>query len=366
MRKKRIIFLMDCFNMGGTEIVLKNLLDQLKLHNDLEISVCGRLRERYFTDWLHANRNTIRHYNCKLRMPSLRKNIVLRLFGLAWRAIAKVRIRQILSNQDVIVDFKGGMFHKVLRKSRGRKIGWIHGGIGNYTNHFNPAIAEYDKMICLTKSFKDDFDVMFPKYSDKMFHIYNAVQHKDIMARALSQKIPDGKYFVYAGRIDIDKDIATLIIAFDKFWRGAGRPDVLLYIIGSGPRKQVIQELSAVLESDGNIIFTGIIPEPFGYMRGALANILSSHQEGLPTVLIEAAACETLNISSDCKSGPKEILLNGSAGLLFPAGDSDALAHIMSDVYNEKVDREKMIAAGTLGLSRFDADYIARKVLEIL
>ena len=77
---------------------------------------------------------------------------------------------------------------------------------------------------------------------------------------------------------------------------------------------------------------------PFVYMKNALVNVLSSYGEGLPTVLIESAAVDTLNIASDCKYGPREILLNGDGGLLFEPGNVEQLAKCFDDVYNKKID----------------------------
>lgn len=97
-------------------------------------------------------------------------------------------------------------------------------------------------------------------------------------------------------------------------------------------------------------------------MRGAMAHILSSYSEGLPTVLLEAMAVGTINISSDCKNGPREILLDGDAGLLFAPGNVDDLASHMDRVYNKKVEIEKMKNAATKSLTRFNAAQIADDV----
>lgn len=74
------------------------------------------------------------------------------------------------------------------------------------------------------------------------------------------------------------------------------------------------------------IVFTGALNNPYGIMRGAIANILSSESEGLPTLLLESVALGVPCISSKCKNGPREILLNGRGGLLFETGDANALA----------------------------------------
>ena len=101
-------------------------------------------------------------------------------------------------------------------------------------------------------------------------------------------------------------------------------------------------------------------------MKNAVANVLSSRGEGLPTVLIESAAVGTLNISSNCKCGPREILLAGRAGLLFEPGNAAQLAKCMCDVYNKKVNVKSMIKKSTDALNRFDAETIVGQIISLI
>lgn len=82
--------------------------------------------------------------------------------------------------------------------------------------------------------------------------------------------------------------------------------------------------------------------------------------------MIEAAALHTLNIASDCPSGPAEILLNGKAGLLFPIGDNEKLSQLMNAIWENKIDTQSLIKAGYDNLHRFCSDTIIQQVDSLL
>ncbi|MDR3208744.1 MAG: glycosyltransferase [Rickettsiales bacterium] len=365
--KKKLVFFADIMIMGGAEMVLKNLLDVLKIREDLEIVVVGKVRHSYFRNWFRDNRERIKLID-NTACPRRKKRWFLReIFFLLRLHAARGKARRALKGAFAAIDFKNGYSQEIIYGFRGRKIMWFHGGTNSFFNdraHDVSEILKYDKIVLLTESMKNDFATVFPQHARKAAQIYNIIPIADIVKKV--DVGMGGKYFVSVSRLNNDKDPATIILGFDKFWRDGGKPDVKLYIIGDGPMRKIMQNLANELESKKQIIFTGTIPEPYGYMKGAMAHILSSPQEGLPTAIIEAAACGTLNISSDCKSGPREILMDGKAGLLFPVGEYAKLAQIMSDVYHGKVDCAKMIANANAGLARFSSDSIVPKVMETI
>ena len=80
----------------------------------------------------------------------------------------------------------------------------------------------------------------------------------------------------------------------------------------------------------------GFVMNPYAYMSRASLFVLSSRWEGLPTVLIEALCCGTPVVSTDCPSGPREILKDGKYGLLTPVGDINALARAIDETLAER------------------------------
>lgn len=125
------------------------------------------------------------------------------------------------------------------------------------------------------------------------------------------------------GRLKRQKDFATLIRAFARVRQE--RP-ARLVILGEGPKRQQLEELAASLGVATDVSLPGYESNPFAWMKRASVFVLSSAWEGLPGVLIEAMACGCPVVSTDCPSGPAEILDGGRYGPLVPVGDDAALA----------------------------------------
>ncbi len=113
-------------------------------------------------------------------------------------------------------------------------------------------------------------------------------------------------------------------------------------------------------------MFVGGLDNPYPFMVGAIANILSSEYEGLPTVVLESVALGVPCISSNCKNGPREILLDGRAGLLFDIGNVNQLYQCMCDVYTDKIDKKSMIENMQKSIARFEPSVIAQQIHDVI
>ncbi len=125
-----------------------------------------------------------------------------------------------------------------------------------------------------------------------------------------------------AGRLDPQKDYPLLISAFARVRQFI--PSRLL-ILGEGSEQVALMSLARQLGIEGEVGFPGFVSNPYPYMARASVFVLSSKWEGLPTVLAEALFCGVPIISTDCPSGPREILREGLYGRLVPVGDVDCL-----------------------------------------
>lgn len=146
----------------------------------------------------------------------------------------------------------------------------------------------------------------------------------------LSREVP---VVLTAGRLIAQKDFLTLIEAFAKVRRE--RPARLL-ILGEGELRGVLADRAAQLGLSADIALPGFDDNPFAAMRAAQVFVVSSRFEGLSCVLIEAMACGTRVVSTDCPSGPSEILQDGKWGSLVPVGDVEALAAAISAALDDQ------------------------------
>lgn len=132
--------------------------------------------------------------------------------------------------------------------------------------------------------------------------------------------------FLAVGRLHAAKDYPTLLRAFEQFLRK--RPARLL-IFGEGSERAGLELLAENLCISDRVSMPGFTDNPYNALRHATALILSSRYEGFGNVLVEAMACGCPVVSTDCPSGPREILEGGRHGLLVAPGDPIALAAAM-------------------------------------
>ncbi len=171
---------------------------------------------------------------------------------------------------------------------------------------------------------------------EKITTIYNPFDLTAI-GEAISQEIEHSWFSMDAppvilavGRLTEQKGFSELISAFAKLRRSRR---IRLLILGEGSLREAL--ISLAMESGltvDDFQMPGFVGNPFAYMARCSLFVLSSRWEGLPGVLIQALACGAPVISTDCPSGPSEILEEGRWGRLVPVGDVDALAKAMAEV----------------------------------
>lgn len=132
-----------------------------------------------------------------------------------------------------------------------------------------------------------------------------------------------------AGELSARKDFETLVRAFARL---RGRRPCRLVILGRGRRREALLDLARELGVAEGLELPGFVADPYPWMAHAGAFALTSRWEGMPVVLLEALALGVPVASTDCPSGPRELLQDGRLGPLVPMGDDAALADALATV----------------------------------
>ena len=186
-------------------------------------------------------------------------------------------------------------------------------------------------VIAVSQGTADDLRQWLPLREGQLHVIYNPTvtpeSHDRMQAPLTDCPVPaETPWILYAGRLVPTKGLEVLI---DAFGQVAARTSAHLVLMGDGP---LIGDISTTIrkrDAPGRIHLVNFQSNPLPWMREATVLALPSRNEGLPNVLIEAMACGTQIVSTDCPSGPAEILNGGEYGQLVPVGDASALAEAL-------------------------------------
>ena len=222
-----------------------------------------------------------------------------------------------------------------------------------------------DGIVCVSQGVADDLRMSVPASSQKIETVYNPVMRQNIAEEAA--KSVDHPWFegaelpvvLSAGRLTTVKDHATLLRAFAEVLHS--RP-ARLVILGEGPEHANLLKLAERYRVAHRVDLPGFKINPFAYMSKASLFVLSSRYEGFPNVLVQAMACGTPIVSTDCKSGPGEILEDGKWGRLVPVGDWRRMADAIAETLDAPVPSEQLVRRA----SDFSAEASVHRYLEVL
>ncbi|MBI1260845.1 MAG: glycosyltransferase [Rhizobiales bacterium] len=164
---------------------------------------------------------------------------------------------------------------------------------------------------------------------------------------------------IAVGRLNVQKDYPTMLAAFALLKK---RRDARLLILGDGELRAELENMVRELGLKDDVEFVGFVSNPYAWMKAADLFVLTSRWEGLANVIAEALACGTPVVSTDCPSGPAEILKNGEFGILAPMADPAALAAAMDQALSTSWDKSMLMMRG----NDFGIDAIADAYLKIL
>ncbi len=289
----------------------------------------------------------------------LRKEKPAALLAVKHRAIMVALIARRIAGVETRIVGRLGTNVSTALKGKGRFRKWL------WHKSMQSVYPLADQLIPVSEGVADDIQTISRIDRRKLQVIRNPVVTDQ--TRQLAEAPLDHPWFgenqppviLGAGRFTRQKDFPTLIKAFARLRRDRA---CRLVILGRGGDQSACRELARSLGVETDIDFPGFDANPFRYMRRAALFVLSSAWEGSPNVLAEALAVGTPVVSTNCPSGPFEILQNGKFGPLVAVGDVEAMAKAMAQTLAHPLPADTLRQA----VAEYTAERSAQRYLQAL
>lgn len=361
MKKKLIIFIPH-INVGGVEknlFIIANYLAK-KINNISLITA-----NKKYTKKLDKRIKILSPKNNKWENGSMYEKYAICLF---------ILINTILRERNYLIfSFQANWYAIIIAKVFGIKIvtrsntapeGWSK---NNLKKKIYKIIINYaDKVIVNSMEFKKSLKKYFNVNSKC---IYNPLNISTISKQALV-KIKPYKFYkkdclnlINIGRFTDQKNQLLILKSINNL---KYKIPIKLLIIGRGPNYLFLRNFIKSHNLEKFVDLKKNIDNPYPYLKNSDIFILSSNYEGLPNVLLEAQYFKKLIISTKCPTGPKEILLNGRAGIFFKMNNYKDLCNKLLFVYKNKKKLKQKIETGFINLERFDEQKNLRKYYKTL
>jgi glycosyltransferase involved in cell wall biosynthesis len=347
INKKNLIMFMPTIDTGGVEknfIIISNHF-AITYKNVSVITTSAFCKNKFSKKINFITQNLINLQNMSRRSK----------FAIALLILFK---ELILNKNNLVFCFQANLYcillckilnTKIIVRSNSSPTGWSSNNIKKYL--YKVILRLADKIVVNSLEFKKVFK---KKFNIDVECIYNPLNKKDVL-KLSKKKIKFNFFnkkninFINVSRLETQKDHFTLLKSLKNI-----HYDYKLLLIGNGSKKVDIERYIKNHNLSENIKILSNIDNPFPYIKKADYLILSSIYEGLPNILLEAIVLKKLIISSDCPTGPKEILDNGRGGILFKTGNHQDLIKKLNSLKKDyKINKKKMRFAFKR-INRFD------------
>tara|TARA_X000001036_G_scaffold104127_1_gene97362 strand:- start:1410 stop:2504 length:1095 start_codon:yes stop_codon:yes gene_type:complete len=270
-------------------------------------------------------------------------------------------IKEIFNNRNLLVfSFQANIYCiiicklfgvKVISRSNSAPIGWSQNLLKRTI--FKIVLNLADKVMVNSLQFKKDLK---KEFNVDAICIYNPLNIKEIKQKSKENtrsifKSKRKLKILNIGRFTEQKDQKTLLKSLNYLKRDLDYEAVL---VGKGILKDNLIKYIEENNLKNNIKILNFVDNPYKLIKQTDIFVLSSRFEGLPNVLLEALVLNKFVISSDCPTGPKEILLNGKGGLLFKTGNYKDLVKKILFYDANKNKCNKLLKIAIKNLNRFD------------
>ncbi len=187
------------------------------------------------------------------------------------------------------------------------------GDLQTHLNHYTMMTRTSDAMVFNSKAQMDYFVGKHPLLKEKCYAIYNILNidrvnslKNEPIEEVVEQFMKNHKCVMTTGRFAESKGLQNLLKSFSIVAKQ--KPEVRLVMLGDGETNEKVKKLITDLQLTDKVLLPGFKKNPFKYISRADVFVLPSFYEGFPNMLIEAMACGTPVIATDCPTGPAEIM----------------------------------------------------------
>jgi len=226
-----------------------------------------------------------------------------------------------------------------------------------------------DKIIAVSEGVRDGLIKYFKVLPDRITTIYNPFDLEEIKKKA-GEPLPaefrnlSRPWVVSAGRLSYEKNYSFLLKAYAEYKKVSGEGTFI--IMGKGEMEDELKTIARKLGIENSVYWAGFQKNPYSIMKNSDVFVLGSHYEGFPNVIVEAMATGVPVISTDCPSGPSEIITNYLNGILVPVNDTEKLCKAILEVLKNPDLRQKLIAEGYKRAADFSLDKIIPQYRNLL
>ncbi len=363
MQTKNILILSATMQKGGAERVISLLLKELDMNQNINV---------HFIMLEDGIEYDIPSKIKPIVFSTIPKSGIKKLIELpfiAWRLkryIGNNHIETVISflyrpNYINILCTLLGSKHKSIINIRSTTSRYKKEGLLGKVNLFlvKSLFNKADMIISNSKGVDEDLKSLMSITTDtKVIHNPVDVEYinskKNILEDNAVDFLYNKKYIISVGRLIPLKRNGDLIDAFYKLQK---KDDSLeLIFLGDGSLKSTLVAHCKKLEINDKVHFLGNVSNPFYYLDKSDLFVMNSEIEGFPNVLVEAMAVGLPVVSSDCKNGPREILVDEKYGLLYPVGDTKVLIEKMKIYLYGNIDKKEIKTKNLTRIQDFNID----------
>lgn len=356
MAKRRVLFIVESFILGGAERVLVDIVNHLDSQK-FDISVFSIFKRSVYSGYNVEIESPFKPHVHYKWLVNNENQWLYRLFNFLLVRIPSLLYRFLVGDKyDVVVAFYEGAptFLVAKAKIKGKKIAWLHTSTNlSQKGKSYEALIQQDRyysafsgIIAVSEGVKEDFVHLFPLQKDKVAVIHNPIDGDSILKKSkqeIDAQHPDCPLFVSVGRMTPAKGYDRYLRVINQLVKGGYRFEV--WIIGGGNRT----EHESFCQKNGlnNVKFLGNQSNPYPYMKMADWIVVPSLIEGLSTVVMEGIVLSKPILATECP-GMKEILSDYKVGRIVSNNEISIMEGLLQIITSSQVMFHKIIETDLL------------------